>query len=304
MAFSALDPTLGLIGTANLYECNDLYDAVPFWYQLTGVTGVIRGLHCDQHDSNILYVVKSNKTIVRVDDLQNGTPIYNLYNVPAFTSVTGSITTVGSDSSVVYLAGNSKVYRSADKGATWVNVTANLPNVNIIKIVDDPASTDESVYVCSAAGVWYKNNTMTNWINFSNGLPVIATINEFMCYFDGTSNSRLKVAYYGRGVWESPTYSTLMGTSTLKDPSVLHLSLSPNPAADLVLVTCSAPTLSTVTLRIVSITGQQLLTKEVHFSNGNLREQLNLGGISAGVYVVELQTAGKVIVQERLVIQP
>jgi hypothetical protein len=45
---------------------------------------------------------------------------------------------------------------------------------------------------------------MSKWQNYSRGLPTIASINEFMIYNDSTANSVLRVAYWGRGVWETP----------------------------------------------------------------------------------------------------
>lgn len=298
LAFSAMDPTLGIIATSNLYESNDLYDAVPFWYQLTGVTGTIKALHIDQNNPNTLYVGKSNKIMVRVDDLQSGTPTYTSYTVPGFTSSTCSITTVSTDTSVVYLAGNSKVYRSPDKGATWVNISANLPAVNIIKIINDYYSTDESVYICSAVGVWYKNNTMTNWVNFSGGLPAIATINEFMIYNDGTANSRLRVAYYGRGVWESPLYSTLMGIHNAP-PATIPISISPNPAADQITIKAASTKISKVQLSIVNINGQQLTNKIAAFTEGKMNETINVSKWSPGIYFVKIISNGAEIAAEK-----
>src|SRR6185295_19285386 len=34
-------------------------------------------------------------------------------------------------------------------------------------------------------------------------MPSVANINDFMILNDGSPNSRLRVAYYGRGVWET-----------------------------------------------------------------------------------------------------
>src|SRR5205085_9851997 len=98
---------------------------------------------------------------------------------------------------------SNRIYKSTDKGATWTNISANYNFTNILKIYHDDYSTDESVYIGSSMGVWYRNNTMNNWLNYSAGLPTIANINDLMLYNDGTGASKLRVSYYGRGVWES-----------------------------------------------------------------------------------------------------
>ncbi|MGZ4034780.1 MAG: PKD domain-containing protein, partial [Bacteroidia bacterium] len=85
------------------------------------------------------------------------------------------------------------------------NVTSNLPaGINIIKIYHDEFTTNETMYVCTAKGVYYKDISSLLWTNISYNLPTVADIQDFMVYNPGTAASMLRVAYYGRGVWELP----------------------------------------------------------------------------------------------------
>ena len=111
---------------------------------------------------------------------------------------------------VVYISCGSKVYRSANKGSTFTNVTYNLPvGVNIIKIYHDEYNTNEAIYVCTAKGVYYKDASATSWQNISYNLPTVADIQDFMIYNPGTAASVIRVAYYGRGVWEMPINTSM-----------------------------------------------------------------------------------------------
>ncbi|MGZ3902597.1 MAG: T9SS type A sorting domain-containing protein [Bacteroidia bacterium] len=101
-----------------------------------------------------------------------------------------------------YTAGN-KVYYTSDGGMTWTNVSGNLPNMPVNCIAYGPGSND-GLYVGTEIGVYYKDNTLPNWIFYSNGLPnVIVDELEFQI-----STNKLRAATYGRGLWEIAAYST------------------------------------------------------------------------------------------------
>jgi PKD repeat protein len=100
-----------------------------------------------------------------------------------------------------YIAGI-KVFYSSDAGATWTNVSGNLPNLPALCIAYDPG-TNDGLYVGTDIGVYYKDNTMSNWIFYSNGLPnVIVHELEFH-----QASHTLRAATYGRGLWEIAAYS-------------------------------------------------------------------------------------------------
>jgi hypothetical protein len=198
---------------------------------------------------------------------------------------------------VVYISSGSKVYRSDDKGATWTNVTYNLPNVNIIRIIHDVHSTDESVYVGSAKGVYYKNDTMTSWLNYSYGLPTIADITDFMIYNDGTAASVLRVSYYGRGVWETPlnTLPVLVSEAfSLTD----ILSVYPNPAKDNVEISFNAGNRNRdFLLEIKNLIGQIVYSEKINSFSGNYYKNIDISNFTNGMYIIllsdENQTVGK-----------
>ncbi len=104
-----------------------------------------------------------------------------------------------------YLA-DKKVFRSSDSGTTWINITGSLPNVPINCIVydDNNGAPDDAVYIGTDIGVFYRDNTLSDWIPFSDGLPVVEVtdleINE--------ANGLLRAGTYGRGVWQTALYSS------------------------------------------------------------------------------------------------
>lgn len=201
--------TLAFSGEQNIWRTNDLNNASPTWTQISNFNLTVKAINSSPADSTLLYAITSNGRIYRSDNALAATPTFTNYATPVATNLFASIAAVKTNSNVVYISCGSKVYRSADKGATWTNVSSNLPAVNIIKIYHDEFSTNEAIYVCSAKAVYYKDAGMTNWTNISYNLPTVADIRDLMIYNPGTAASLLRVAYYGRGVWELPLNTSM-----------------------------------------------------------------------------------------------
>ena len=69
---------------------------------------------------------------------------------------------------IIYFGTN--VYETKNAGATWDNINGNLPNIGAICTLID--NTDENgIYVGMRQGVYYKDDSMTDWQLFGNGLP-------------------------------------------------------------------------------------------------------------------------------------
>lgn len=100
-----------------------------------------------------------------------------------------------------FQAGN-KVYFSPDGGDNWTNISGTLPNLSANTVVYQPGSAD-GLYVGMDVGVYYRDNTLTDWVLFSNELPnTIITQLEI-----NPSTSQLYAGTYGRGAWVSDLYS-------------------------------------------------------------------------------------------------
>lgn len=109
---------------------------------------------------------------------------------------------------------NSKVFMSTNGGSTWTNYSGTaLPNVPANTIVYEPGSAN-GVYVGTDAGVYYRDDNLTDWIDFSNGLPFLRVMEMEI----NTGAGRLRAATYGRSIWESDLYTS--------DPCPVNLTLT------------------------------------------------------------------------------
>jgi PKD repeat protein len=141
------------------------------------------------------------------------TPTYTTLATPGGTNTMASVATNKYNANIVYLTCGTRIYRSANKGATWTNISGALPSLNILKVIADDYSTVERLFVCMGNYVYYKDNTTTTW-TLTSGLPTIMSINDFMVYNDSTSASIIRVGTYGRGSWECSILNNLPPTGT------------------------------------------------------------------------------------------
>jgi len=96
-----------------------------------------------------------------------------------------------------------KVFKTTNGGSTWENISLNLPNIPVNCIVNQPQSND-GVYIGTDAGVFYIDNELESWIDYSEGLPNII-VSELEIQF---KSNKLKASTYGRSIWETPLYRT------------------------------------------------------------------------------------------------
>lgn len=108
----------------------------------------------------------------------------------------------------VTLAGfdpNNKVFRSTNGGFSWANMTGSLPNIPVNCIIQQ--NTDGgpfgAVYIGTDIGVYYRDDSLGDWIYFSNDMPAVE-VSDLEIQYDSQT---LYAGTFGRGVWTSDLYS-------------------------------------------------------------------------------------------------
>lgn len=201
IAFHMNTPGLAILAKDTVWATRNLTAGSPAWSNIYSTTNAIRDLCISTADSNIAFIISDNDRLIKITNLLT-TPVATSYVTPGATFIRGSVATVKTNVNVVYISCNNRVYRSANQGSTWANVTYNLPATNILKIYHDDFSNDETMYVCTGNKVYSKNGAATTWTDITYNLPSIANITDFMMYNKGDITSKILVSYYGRGVWE------------------------------------------------------------------------------------------------------
>ncbi len=192
---------MAFIAADSLWRSTDINTSSPSWSLIGPFNETVQSMSLCHADSNLLYVVTNNNHIHKSINALAATPIFTTISTPYSNNNGASIATYKPNANVVYISCNNRVYRSGNKGLTWTNITYNLPNLNIRKIIVDDYSSTERVFVNMGSYVYYKDNTSNTW-TITNSIPTVPNVTDMMCFNNGTSASILRLSTYGRGVWE------------------------------------------------------------------------------------------------------
>jgi photosystem II stability/assembly factor-like uncharacterized protein len=130
-------------------------------------------------------------------------------NIPNISDHIQTLVVDPSNSQVVYAIrdqfGQGKVFKSTDGGASWTDVSGNLPDLPAYGFALDPAHN--AWYVGTDNGVFVSTNGGTSWAPFGTGLP---NVQARFLQFDPALNV-LAAGTHGRSVWEISTVPILGG---------------------------------------------------------------------------------------------
>jgi photosystem II stability/assembly factor-like uncharacterized protein len=101
-----------------------------------------------------------------------------------------------------------KVYFSNNQGVSFTNMSGTLPNVPINCIVLDGSN---NAYIGTDIGVYYRGASMSDWVPFWSNLPIVP-VTDLELY---ESNGFIRAATFGKGVYQSDTYSACVANINL-----------------------------------------------------------------------------------------
>ncbi|MCC6459795.1 MAG: PKD domain-containing protein [Saprospiraceae bacterium] len=100
-------------------------------------------------------------------------------------------------------ADGQKIYRSANGGQSWDNLSTPALDGEHLSYLLHQGGTNGGVYLGTYRSIWYRNDSMSDWEPFGDGLPKsVATCILRPFYRD----AKLRLGAYGKGIWESPFF--------------------------------------------------------------------------------------------------
>ncbi len=107
--------------------------------------------------------------------------------------------------------GTAHVFRTTDAGASWTNLTGDLPDAPATTVVLDPIDPS-IVYLGSDVGVFMTRNGGANWTEYGAGLPN-SSVTRLRLFSPACGGPNvLRASTYGRGVWQVALASVPTGT--------------------------------------------------------------------------------------------
>ena len=259
-----------------------LWDSIS--YNVSGGQA-IRSIALAPSDENYIYAASYSKIKVTADAGQSwtyikpGLPNYNITDIVVSSTNPQKAWVTFSDYNNTH-----KVYATDNAGSTWVNISGNNLPALPVNCITYQGGGDDALYIGTDVGVYYKNNSMSEWVPFNNGLPnVIVRELEIQ-----KSTGKISAATYGRGVWESPVNTI---TTTINDVDNPTFRLFPNPAKNKLNIVTHQGNLS---IKIYTLTGKKILVSS--------EKEINISEISSGCYIVEVNIGGD-IKREKLIIK-
>ncbi len=178
-----------------------------------------------------------------------------------------------------------KIYETNNAGASWTNISGNnLPSLPV-NCIAHQGGTNDDLYIGTDVGVYYKNNNMTDWIPYNNGLPNVIIKELEIHYDEGT----ISAATYGRGLWKSPL-NTLSNVNNNNIENINYV-IYPNPAEDKVIIHGDVKNIS---VSIYNLTGQKVIN-----ANSKIIDVIDL---LKGCYIIEIKNRNT-IKREKLIIK-
>jgi hypothetical protein len=179
-----------------------------------------------------------------------------------------------------YSKGN-KVFRTDDGGASWKNISDNLPAIPVNCIVYQKYNND-ALYIATDFGVFYRDSTMTQWIPFMTNLPNVPVQELEIHYGKGT----LRAATFGRGLWESPLFGSVLDVETSSNDGI---KISPNPASDYIEINVGNTHAYSLQqdLKIYNALGECVINLTPALSEGE-GARINISQLAAGVYFMRV----------------
>ncbi len=298
MDFPPTQPNTAFAADSDIYVTTNLSNNPPTWKQISSFGQPVLAMASSATNANVLYAVTKNGKFYYTNNALSTTPTWTSDTTQSSVVNGSCLATVKNDSNAVYMSCGKYIYKSQDRGATWTNITFNLPKVNIINIYNDAFGPNDAMYLATGDAVWYRDTTMANWLNFSKGLPATCRISNMMMYNDGSANSSLRVSFFGRGVWETPLYRTILSAVTpVKSEGTVTVYPNPNNGSFTVSLQNNN---EEAQIEIYNLLGQTVFTSKLNTG----KTELNLNTKPAGVYLYKVATkaglyisSGKVIIE-------
>jgi len=137
----------------------------------------------------------------------NGGAAWSIVNVttslPTWPGFNATVA-ITSNHNVMYVGnknelGGPTVARSADGGLTWSDATGNLDPIPVNKLVVDPSdASGNTLFAANWIGIYRTTDGGANWTRVGTGLPLAMASDIYL----EPHGKFLRIASYGRGVWE------------------------------------------------------------------------------------------------------
>jgi photosystem II stability/assembly factor-like uncharacterized protein len=126
------------------------------------------------------------------------------------------------------------VYKTTNFGASWTDITANLPDVPANAVLVDPTNS-QTIYVGTDIGVFVTNDGGQSWNEYGENLPTVP-VTQLRAFPPNGPAQFLRASTYGRGLWQAPLADSIPDFQDFAVvPQTQSLTISAGQAASAVI---------------------------------------------------------------------
>jgi photosystem II stability/assembly factor-like uncharacterized protein len=229
----------------------------------------------------------------------------------SFTDITGNLpdrypvdlAVDANNDSVIYVVlsgfGTSHIYKSEDRGNTWIDIGNGLPDVPTSAVFIDPAFPSH-IYVGNDIGVFVSTDGGNSWHDFRDGLPEVVSVLDLTI---SLSNRKLRAATHGNGLYQISLLEQPLQTNSQEiDILIDNIQIFPNPSRDIFNLTFTSNEKQDLEIRIINVIGERVFVENKQQFIGQYTKQINLGEYPKAIYFLEIETDDGVITK-KLILQ-
>lgn len=257
----------------------------------------------ENNPAHRVYLGTSNNKLFRIDDAHTGTPSMTVLPLPAATNNQYYVNCIAVDprnaDRVIVVYSNYSVYSmflSENGGQSWIKVAGNLeanlggsgngPSLRWVSVL--PFANGKTKYFCGTSVGLFSADTLllhangqpgTHWV--LEGADVIGS--TVVDYVDArVSDGLVAVASHGNGMF---TANFQASSSTINPAENVQIQVFPNPTSRYAVIDIGRQNPAGLQAVLFDLSGKQAR----QISLDNARQQLDLIGLPAGVYVWEVR---------------
>lgn len=186
----------------------ELYSGFAGLYKLVGSawvlqntnsvgTGNLEHIAVDPSNNNNMFVANGTNLYKSTD---KGITFTNVYT--ASSNIT-SVCVHSSNSAIIYLTtsgSGGQALKSTTGGTLFTSFSTGLPMIGKNVIRHQGRNTLNPLYIGTSLGVYYRDDSMTQWEAFDINLPNVSVTDLEI----NLEDAKITAATYGRGIWQTP----------------------------------------------------------------------------------------------------
>jgi len=277
-------------------------NAGALWFPISsGTAGTIREMDISRTNPKVMYATSGGQVYKSIDGGSNFTLVSTGMPTRTITSVHAH-----PDSENVVLVsfsgfGAGKVYRTSNGGATWQNISGNLPDTPTNDVlIYHPGFATSTYLAATDVGVFISNDYGATWTELADGLPNTAAIH--LDY--NLQGNKIRIGTHGRGVYETSILTGVINFANDQPTDFKLFQNYPNPFNPTTSITYSLPSRnfgsvqgragvgSDVSLRVYDVLGREVVTLvNESQQSGTYTVTWDAQGVASGVYYYTLASS-------------